>query len=546
MKQLLLSLALGAMAFGTAHAEGAEASAMGGFVGMGISNDGNFMVHEAYGTIYVYDKKNNQAYSHASTNDTEYIIGNGNFLTDTVFVGASGYGVPAIWRAGSWRRLAVSAADPAGIGMANGISSDMARICGNASTGAGYSMDEARLMYYPCYWDRRGTSANYGNQTALPFPSKDFMGITPQGVTALCVSDNGKLIAGQVVSGIGFIHDLILYRQNEAGEWSYSTPLSRLINPNKLELGPYPEEGPAYPSPETFMTDEELAAYKEAFEKYTNDPETYPDPTYAEFMTPEEIAEYNAASDEYNKWAEGFNKYYDVLTEVLNDSPDFVFNLVQMSPSGEYIALSRQQVLRDANGEQFSLYTPYLYNTITDEVKVFGEDINVIVTDVNNDGDILGYDLAGDAELGYVYKHAQDKWMKLGDYLTERAPSLADWVAKNWMHNVEVVVDYTTNETDFVDLEITGKPFASRNWNHFIAYAYDFWNGEFANNYVSYIIDFTGDQSAISTPETAGALPVDIYDLNGRHVYSGSKDAFNSNHGIYIVREGNKTVKIRR
>lgn len=505
---------------------------------VGLSCDGRYASSEFFGTIVIYDLDTDEYFSYEESGNRSYGVGNGNFWGNIGMVGyIDNTGGSAIWRGGRWTRLPLAAEDPAGFGAANGLTPDMSRICGNASTGVGLVLDDAELMVYPCYWDMNSNNSNYGQQKPLPYPSTDLLGQVPQYVTALSITEDGKTIWGQITSGNGFFHEPIVYHQDDNGEWSYELPMHKVCMPDGIKIIPFPGDGPAIPSKENFMTQEELAAYDAAYEKYLANTTSMKEPKYEDFMTPEEIEAYNKALEPYIEWYDKYKEYEEMLMEVMDKGLTFAFNLLYVSPNGRYVAMCSEISYHSDLGETTSLYTPYLYDTVTGELKCIGlEGYSMLVTAVNDNGEVLGYIDAGGADLAQVYQSKTGKWISYVDYLTGRAPELKEWIAENWSHEVEVELDPETGETDFLEMDITGRPFVSADWNSFVSYAYNFWGGEDRGQYLSYVIRFDGE-SAIEEIESTSPTSVEYYDLRGRKV---SKPA----NGFFIKRSGNKSEKI--
>ncbi|MDE6536092.1 MAG: hypothetical protein K2K82_08820, partial [Muribaculaceae bacterium] len=492
MKKVLLAL------FGIGSSLGAWAGVETKIVNdviVGLSTDGRYASSEFYGTIVIYDLDTDEFYSYEESETRSYGVGNGNFWGNAGMVGyIDNAGGSAIWRGGRWNRLPLAATDDAGMGNANGITPDMSRICGNASTGAGLVLDDAKLMVFPCYWDAFGNT--YSQQKPLPYPTTDMLGQVPQYVTALSITEDGKTIWGQITSANGFFHEPIVYHQDEEGKWSYDLPMRKYCLPEGTEIVPYPGDGPAVPSMENFMTAEELAAYDAAYEKYLANPSGMKEPTYDQFMSPEGIAAYNKALEPYLEWYDKYKEYETMLLDLMDKSISFAFNLLYVSPNGRYVAMCSEYSYHSGLGETTSLYTPYLYDSVTGELTKIGLDgYSMLVTAVNDNGEVLGYLDAGGADLAQVYQAKTGKWISYVDYLTARAPELKDWIAENWTHEVEVELDPETGETDFMEMDITGRPFVSADWNSFVSFAYNFWGGENRGEYLSYIIRFDGESS---------------------------------------------------
>ncbi len=535
MKKLLLACLAASSAFGAMA--GVETKIINDFI-VGLSTDGKYASSEFYGSISIYDLDTDEHYDYAESGNNSYGVGSGNFWGSGAMVGyVNNSGGSAIWRGGRWTKLPLAAADPAGMGIASGITPDMTRICGNASTGVGLVLDDAKLMVYPCYWDAR-ENGSFGQQMPLPYPTTDFMGQVPQYVTAVSITADGKTIWGQITSGNGFFHEPIVYKQAEDGTWTYETPLRDKILPEGIEVVPYPGDGPMIPSMENFMTEEELAAYDAAYQKYLENPTSIPEPRYEQFMTNEEIEEYNKALEPHLEWLKEYEKYEAMLNQLMEKSLTFVLNLVYVSPNGRYMASAAEVLYMTAEGRTQSIYCPYIYDTQTGEGKVIGmQGFSMSVTGVNDEGDVLGYMDAGGADLGYVYHLSTNSWEPYGEYLTGRAPELAKWIADNWVHEVEVEIDAELGDTDFVDLEISGRPFVSADWNAFSSVAYNFWGGANKGEYLSYVVRFDGETAIEDVNVETKPGKAVYYDLQGRRVLSPS-------NGVFIKVEGGKSAKI--
>lgn len=538
MKKLLLPALIAAMALPAAART--ETQTMLGEALCGVSPKGDYAASEYYGSVTVFDLNTGDRYDYPESSSNSYTLGNGNFFSNGKMVcSLDDNGKMGVWRpttGNPWTVLNTLISDPGGFGSANGITPDSKRICGNASTGAGFAMDEYLLMVSPCYWDALPVGNGYGSQQILPHPTEDMFGLKPQYVTAVSISEDGKTIVGQIVSGSGFHNDLILYRQAEDGSWSYSLPIRDLMNPNHIEIPPFPGEGPMIPSQEDYMTEAELEAYDEAVAKYQADPNNIPMPKYEDYMTAEEIAAYNAELEKVANWSTEFENYMTTVNKIIAESPNPVFNLVRISPSGRYVAFT--SAISSLDPETFartSYYTPYLLDTTTGECIQCGiEGYSVAANAVNNDGDMLCYRQMGDANVGMVRNHETGEYTDLSDYLIARDPALEDWVKENWRHTMEVVIDEQTGETEFMDLDITGYVWVSDDWTTFVSYTYIIWPSENIGNLMSYVVKLDSAEDGIEAVSTAKEAD-EWFDLQGRKVS-------NPTRGIYIT-NGRKILR---
>lgn len=510
-----------------------------------FSPDNKACVSEMMNSVFFFDLNdimNPRIFSESEDGLIGYSVGSGNFISNqTVLVFRAQEGASAwCWSPegsilnGRWRTMNPSSFN-SGMGMPNATTADGSRACGNMSGGGQFGQEDVTYVT-PCVWDFSGTAFS---RTPLDHPATDYAGLAPQYVTALAISDDGKTVIGQVVSNNGFLCEYVVYKQDANGLWSYVKPFDDLVNPNNIVLPPYPGDGPAIPSPETYFSDAEKAAFDKAMEAYQNGQGAEPDA--ADFLLePAGIAAYNKAVDEYNAWAKKINEYNEVNRQILRESITFVFNQGAISPNGRYFVTSSSKTYVDnTDGSFVDIYEPVLYDLeemkLIDIPTTFPGDpsspLSLLVTGVSNNGDIIGYERISDIEYGYFLKNGAAQWMPLEDYIIERNPSLADWIQQNWKHTVEIVVDEEEGITDFVDMIITGVPFISRDFSMLSTVTYAFWtDGDEAlyNRYLSTIIKLDEPASAIDELTAASSSSEDeFYDLQGRRV-------LNPTRGLYI------------
>lgn len=508
---------------------------------MGFSPDNNVAVSPYFGSILFFDLESGEdpkIFVESDDGTLTYSLGVGNAVGNNAICVSRGssYG-PSAWLYGAsgvvnGRWAQISTPSSTGMGSVNAVTADGSRFCGNTATGVEFGVDVDGTMVVPCIWDRSG---NTFTRTRLPYPDKDYLGLAPQYVTALCISDDGHTIIGQQRSCSGFVNEYILYRQDADGNWTWSRPFEALFNPNHIEIPPYPGEGPDIPSIEAFMTQEELNAYIAAVNAYYETGGTYPD--YEQFMTPEEIAAFNEAAKPYLEWAAKYEEWSKIDEQVRNSSVTFVFNQGSISPNGRYFVASSETGWYDQNLNLHSTYRPFLYDIEKGEI-VVSDGPSILVTAVSNDGDIVGYLREDDIEYGYALPHGSSEWLPFEQYVVQRNPSLKDWVEENWRHEIEVVIDEEEGITEFQDLYITGMPFMSRDFSLASTVAYVFWNDapdSLRNDYASYIVPL-GNSNAIAEISAVDA-PKEYYNLQGVRLPAPQK-------GITICRQGSVTSKI--
>lgn len=384
--------------------------------------------------------------------DKQYDAGLGNCLSNTgVVLGTSdysgsiaGYGVKGVWY-----DLPIREEDT-GFCSSNGITPDGKVICGNVG-GVAFGADDGSIMVTPVVWYLK-EDGTYGDYEALPYPNKDFLGQTPQYVTAVCISDDGKTVAGQVVSNSGMYTEPIIYTQAGDGTWSYKLVNNQqLFNPNNVEYPLYPTGEPVYPEAKNYATPEEIEAYNaavEAFNAYTSSqpmmqdfmteeeyaayqaaldawtPEVGPYPSMEEYMTSEELEAYNTAVDNFlanypqypelrdfmteeeraeyyaaldayylasEEWYEKVDEYFAALDELTAGLPHFIFNTITLSGNARFLGLSNQAPAQFW-GQQADNAIPYIFDL---EAGTYVElsasqDLDLLVTYVSNDGQVLG------------------------------------------------------------------------------------------------------------------------------------------------------------
>lgn len=302
MKKVLLLIAVAAT---TAMANAVEPQVLEDVTINKLSPDGNWGVSDLNPVLTIFDFANNQTYVYDGTDGT-YTAGNGNCISSTgIVVGSVDDTTPTYWENGTWTALPTG--EDEGTCNVNGITPDGSRMCGIVS-----STTTGETIILPAIWSRNAEGV-YDKCELLPCPTKDFTGRAPQYITAVCISDDGKTIAGQIQDYQGTMPQPIIYRQNEKGEWTYELLHPEMLNPTGAKFPEWQEE-PKRPEFEDYMSDEKRAAYEEAYKKYQDswyDPELEPNP--ADYMTADEIAAYKKDADIYNAWAElitSFNEVY--------------------------------------------------------------------------------------------------------------------------------------------------------------------------------------------------------------------------------------------
>lgn len=542
-----------------------------------ISANGQYAVSEIYGTLVVYNLKDNSEKAYEADDTHYYGVGHGRCMTadGNIIIGNTTEGCDAAYcEAGEWKQLNVP--DPEKTNLSNAVTPDGKRICGTIGNHQ-MTISEDVLMEAPVYWDRQ-EDGTYGECHLLPYPEKDLFGETPQYVTAINLSDDGKVIVGLVTDCSGAMLYPIVYTQADNGEWSYSLPTKDLFNPDNLPAAKKPGDGPMRPSEEQFMTEEEIAAYQEALQAYREsgyDQELYP--KYADYMTDEEKAAFDEAyaayETEQDAWQEQSDAWYAYFEQVLATSPSFVFNNIMVSPDGKTIA-STLEVRKDDPLSYMpeTFYIPATIDIATGKLTKYESEKSMIVSSIAADGTVLAADPRDPfnslvyVKEGYVIRGGQIT--KLSDYLTSLSPEYGVWLKENMTH--EVMTDYVYDEDleDYVEVyeevTFTGIPVATPDMK-----VLAFWNDcpwdimGFAQGVVIDLTEEAGISAVEADSDTNIALDADgnlavgadvvsvaVYDLAGAMVASAENPAgtvaIGLNSGVYVVKavraDGSTTV----
>lgn len=332
-----------------------------------LSPNGNWGTSDMYGTVTIFDFANDEKYVY--TEDYENpeksiscTIGNGNAISNSgVIVGCLNYGMtPAYWENGEWKMLPVGEID--GQYSADAISADGSVICG-------YVSNAGETSILPAVWCRNA-DGTYGDYKILPHPTTDLTGRAPQYITAVCISNDGKTVAGQIQDYRGSMPQPIVYRLNDKNEWEYELIHPELINVNNTEFPEWKEE-PTYPKPENFMTPENLAKYEEAYRIYEeNGYKDELEPNPADYLSAEELAAYYVAENEYNEWVTLCNEVNEALFGLMDaGAAMFVYNNVFLSGNGKYYGATAQVEIPSEGFYPETKYIPYIFNLETGEYK---------------------------------------------------------------------------------------------------------------------------------------------------------------------------------
>lgn len=382
--------------------------------------------------VYIYGQPDADGYQ----TDT-YIEGYGNASnTHGVIVGSHNDIYPCYWENGVWHDLPIREGD-AKRGLYNdaeGITADGSRICGDMGV-SGFSLTgDIKTMTVPVYWDRQ-PDGSYSDYHILPFNERDVTGLIPHYVNALCISDDGKTIAGQVNSG--FLTYPIVWREQPDGTWSVErVGLSLVINPD-VEIPENPGDGPANVDVLDYMTDSEKAAYDQAVADWNaayaelmqglrDDCPDYPMQTdyildearKAQFTA--DKAAYEAA---YTEWQAKFQAFQAAMRQATMGR-SFNYNTMGLSPNGRYLAISVEKGNAFTGGVTGN---PARIDLQTGECILFDKANDGIATTAHNDGTIfystpyLAY-----TRWGYALPAGEYEPVGIVDYIRRSDAAVAD------------------------------------------------------------------------------------------------------------------------
>lgn len=559
MKKSLLLLLAAALGASTAAAAIQTPEIYQGASFQQISANGEYALSYVYGTVVYYKLTDGTmvSFEEDETGMISYSLGNGNGITadGRTFVGSTlSHLNAAYYENGEWHNLPVP--DENMTNISHGITPDGSRICGTLGLNE-MTFDEV-IMQVPCYWDRNA-DGSYDAPVVLPHPTKDLFGETPQYLTAVWISGDGKTIAGQMMFSSGSMAIPVIYQQDAKGEWSYTLPTKDLFNPNHLEPvenpGDFDEMAPNY---EDYMTPEALTEYYDDINAYyeAGDWEA-PYPEFEDYMTAEQREAYTKAMAEYqvkfDAWSEKFNAYWEYSGEVLASSPNFVFNNVMLSTDGRSLVGTLEQEDPNAGPWDFfsRIYVPCSVDIATGELTRVDTDLSLLASGVADGDVILAYNGQNKMPMtGYVIKDGNVE--TLYDFLKNINPEYATWIDKNMSHEVAVDFDPETYEDIIEELTFTGMPISTPDMSVIAIWNNCPWDYEYsAEGVIFHVQELSGVASiavdgkqmslrngALFVPE--GYTAIKVYNLSGLCVKSVAAPQgmvqLDMNKGVYIVK----------
>lgn len=529
MKNFFLFACLASVGISAMAAEVPEPTYLDNAFIYALSPNGNYAVSAGVFSLKIYNLTNGQVDEYFDeTGMAVPYCGIGNCVSDNGIVVGSTDGENAqYWKEGVWYDLQVPTNALPGC-LSNAITPDGSRICGSIAV-SGISFESDALMQAPVIWN--ATADGFGEAVELPCPERDFTGRVPQYVTATDISADGKTVIGQVVNATGMFFYPIIYKEDAEGKWSYEIVNEDKLIPEGLEFPAYPGESPTQPTAEQFMTEEESAAYEQAYQEwvlsgYVLD---YPDPV--NFLSPEKKAEYDAAMEaykgEYEQWENDFNAWFGVFDACLERNPNFIFNSIKISPDGKYFAGTVEVANPDPYG--ISFMNVWVGDVATGEYVIYDQNEDLNVTYLANDGVALASTSVNTPSNSFVLKNGQCETMFY--WMAKQCIDYAAFMKDNMTIDVE---DWETGEVipEFMSGRAVGTP-----------------NLETVALTMQNVWDYMTDGEAFVFPVEAGHIAgvddinVDnkeetvIYDLAGRKLNNVVAP------GIYIVNGEKKVIR---
>lgn len=536
-----------------------------------LSPDGRYGVSVDYGFMIIFDFQTGKTWQYIpnETLNEDYFVGVGNpFSANDILVGGTSFnGDACYWENGKWYKLPVL--DDTKTNLSKGINSDGSMICG----GLGISddmMDETKVMSVPVVW-RRNPDGSYGNPEILPYPEKDFTGRTPNYVTALTVSDDGKTVLGQVYDYSGMAVAPIIYTCDDSGKWSYDYLGEELCNPNHVVYPEWPAEIGNPPEPENYMSGENKENYIVDMKDWASggyDPDAMPD--FEDYMSQEELAAYNKALAEYNTALEAYNakvmNFLMVFSEQMTNLKTrvFLFNNQYMTPDASMFASTRVITVEDPTSETGvkTIDQPCLFVKGADgKYQILDLERGYQVSQLASDGSVLAYNMDSGAQRAFIAPKATEntKFQPLEDYIATLNAPLGQWLRETWTHEL---TDLTGDSQNVV---LSGIATCTPDMKLFSTVMLNYWDmSETAPYEYSYVFgpDMAASVKGVAAEDAAavrvldgGVLEVNgttdlrVYSADGALVFSAQDASGRVSTGlpagIYIVRTADTSLKVR-
>lgn len=465
--------------------------------------------------------------------------------------------------------------------MAHAITPDGSVICGNVGND-NFGIDSRKIMMVPAVW-YRNADGEYDAPVLLPHPDTDFLGGTPQYVTANAISADGNTVAGTITATSGFWCYPIVYKRDvTTGEWSYTLPSLNLFYTHPEVI--VPADPGDYPEMKSFMTDEEKTAYTDALAAWQaaggNDWDNYP--RLDNFMSDEEKTAYQDACTKYENDKAAYDLAVDQATA---GSITMTFNNVVLSPDGKFFASTYTpdtgfgpmapakispkysrftdkgarkagKIAREGEegGTEYTTSTTFVFNLEDGSYKAYTCEDGANVTCAGDNGIFLGY--GSDAYTPVALVMDPKKGVsKMQDYYQETCPEMTAWINENMAHEVKGY-DYETGEMTVENRIISGIPFCTPDMTTLVSYAYNSFDNSSDFYYFGYVFKGMPDAATLGVKNVVdknsqlsvqrggiinvdGQAYVEVFAADGSKVFAGNVSGAASTglrSGVYVVR----------
>lgn len=395
----------------------------------------------------------------------------------------------------------------------------------------------------PVVWTRLD-DGSYGMPEILPFPL-DCMGLTPSRIEVYGITDNGSTVAGQIYdalnnSGQTLIWPFVVNKDSD-GKWESLLVHPELINPEGITLPEKPGAQPSLPYPSEFLSEEEKAAYYEAIDEYwEGERDEYPNAV--DFLTGDNLKAYNDALQIYTEWEEKDTLWCEAYLAIYESAPHFWWT-TSMSPNGKYLTQFDGSI-NYYSGAEFG--KSYIFDLEQGSYTMTSEPENFYALHALDNGTVLGYTVQfGGTWKGYILQPGSDKAISVLDWIASKSKSDAEWVEENLTHHV---LNGFAGGEDLQEEEavITGMPCADRNMNVMACAVQNCWDFEGSNlgQCLTYVYDYSSTVS-VDALEMKESELIDVWTISGSLIKNGvnKSELQNLEKGIYVVKCRDRTYK---
>ncbi|MCM1320136.1 MAG: T9SS type A sorting domain-containing protein [Muribaculaceae bacterium] len=528
-----------------------------------ISPDGHYMASEMYGTVVITDLETGTAYTYESNGELiEYSTGDGNcWSSNGILVGTiNTNGSATYWQNGEWHQLP----NPQSRSIyTKAVNNDGTVIIG---VGSVVAADKApnELYNVPMIWTLG--SDNTWTPEVLPYPTEDFSGRTPQGMTLVSISADGTKISAQLIDYSGYFITPYMYTKGDDGKWSYATWGGKIIDTEGIIFPDFDEDNPPVDPashPQDFMSDSELRTdYLMAYEDWESDPQTFDYPEPEDYMTAADREKYAEAvekfSDEAAKWNAEMELFFTQFNKLFDTSLQVTFNNSYITPDGTYVVTTakRTEVMDPSDPtSDVTFKEPILMKANTyEKCAMTGVDA-LFASAIAADGTIIAY---SDETNRHAYiKPYGKEWQSLYSFLQDNTDDATrTWMLDNICHTFDST-DIYGETVSYVDEPLLGVTTCTPDLSIIASNALNTWDMADGTEYYSYMIPTpkaTLGVKAIAKADNnlgvkaskGGVLEVtdpahiEVYDLQGRLVFKANAPAGQLNtgltNGIYTVK----------